>query len=56
MSRPLKVQIVERARALIADENQWCRCDLARDVKGGDSRRLGALPALGRRGGLMAHT
>jgi hypothetical protein len=34
MSRPLKVQIVERARALIADENQWCGCDLARDVKG----------------------
>jgi hypothetical protein len=34
LSRPLKVQIVERARTLIADESQWCRCELARDVKG----------------------
>ena len=34
MSRPLKIQIVERARALIADESQWCRCELARDAKG----------------------
>jgi len=25
MSRPLKVQIVQRARALIADEHHWCR-------------------------------
>ena len=29
MSRPLKVQIVERARALIADEQHWCRRHLA---------------------------
>ena len=34
MSRPLKVQIVERARALIADEHHWCRNEIARDEKG----------------------
>ena len=34
MSRPLKLQIVERARALIADEQHWCRGELARDPKG----------------------
>jgi hypothetical protein len=34
MSRPLKLQIVERARALIADEHHWCRGDLARDANG----------------------
>jgi hypothetical protein len=34
LSRPLKVQIVERARALIADEQHWCRGELARDAKG----------------------
>jgi hypothetical protein len=34
VSRPLKVQIVERARALIADEQHWCRSELARDAKG----------------------
>jgi hypothetical protein len=34
MSRPLKLQIVEQARALIADEGHWCRGELARDVKG----------------------
>jgi hypothetical protein len=34
MSRPLKLQIVEQARALIADEHHWCRGELARDVKG----------------------
>jgi hypothetical protein len=33
LSRPLKVQIVERARALIADEQHWCRGELARDAK-----------------------
>jgi len=32
MSKPLKVQIVERARALIEDERHWCRGELARDV------------------------
>src|SRR5262249_21938590 len=34
MSRPLKVQIVESARALIADEENWCRGELARDARG----------------------
>ncbi len=34
MSRPLKVQIVERARALIEDERHWCRNELARDENG----------------------
>ena len=34
MSRPLKIQIVERARVLIADESLWCRSELARDVNG----------------------
>jgi hypothetical protein len=34
LSSPLKLQIVERARALIADESRWCRGELARDVNG----------------------
>ena len=34
MSRPLKVQIVERARALIANEQHWCRRHLALDKNG----------------------
>ena len=34
MSRPLKLQIVEQARALIADEHHWCRGDLAREING----------------------
>ena len=34
MSRPLKVQIVERARTLIADEKHWCRRHLAEDKNG----------------------
>ena len=34
MSRSLKFQIVEQARALIADESHWCRGDLARDTNG----------------------
>ena len=29
MSRPLKVQIVQRARELILDEQHWCRRHLA---------------------------
>ena len=32
MSQPLKVQIIEKARALIADERHWCRGELARDI------------------------
>ena len=34
MARSLKLQVVERARALIADQRHWCRGDLARDVNG----------------------
>jgi hypothetical protein len=34
MARPLKLQVVERARALIADEQHWCRRQLAQDVNG----------------------
>jgi hypothetical protein len=34
MSRPLKIQIVEAARILIADEQHWCRRNLANDVNG----------------------
>ena len=34
MSRPFKLQIVETARALIADEQHWCRGHLAQDENG----------------------
>jgi hypothetical protein len=34
MSRALKVQIVERARELIADEQHWCRRHFAEDASG----------------------
>jgi hypothetical protein len=34
MSRSLKLQIVERARALIADEQHWCHGHLAQEVNG----------------------
>ena|SRR5690242_17150449 len=34
MSRPLRVQIVERARQLIADEQHWCRRHFGEDVNG----------------------
>jgi hypothetical protein len=34
LSRPLKLQIVEQARALIADEQHWCCRHLAQDVSG----------------------
>ena len=34
MSKPLKIQIVERARALIADEQHWCHHHLAEDLNG----------------------
>ena len=34
MSRPLKLQIVEKARALIADQQHWCRGELARNANG----------------------
>jgi hypothetical protein len=34
MARPIQIQILERARALIADEQHWCRGELARDING----------------------
>ena len=34
MSKPLKIQIVELARALIADEQHWCSHRLALDKNG----------------------
>jgi hypothetical protein len=34
MSRPLTLQIVEQARSLIADEQHWCRGQLAEDARG----------------------
>ena len=34
MSKPLKIQIVELARGLIADEQHWCRHNLALDKNG----------------------
>jgi hypothetical protein len=32
MSKSLKVQVIEKARALIEDERHWCRGELARDI------------------------
>jgi len=32
MSKSLKVQVIEKARALIDDERHWCRGELARDI------------------------
>jgi hypothetical protein len=34
MSKSLKRQIIEKARALIKDEKHWCRGELARDADG----------------------
>jgi len=34
MAKPLQLQIVEKARALIADEQHWCRGLLAQDASG----------------------
>jgi hypothetical protein len=39
MAKPLKVQIIERAKQLIQDEQHWCRGDLALD-----SRRISTDP------------
>jgi len=36
LSKPLKIQIVELARALIADEQHWCTHHLALDKNGFD--------------------
>lgn len=34
MSRPLNVQIIERARSLIGDKQHWCRGQLGEDANG----------------------
>lgn len=34
MAKPLQIQIVERARSLIADKQHWCRGQLAEDARG----------------------
>jgi len=34
LSKPLKIQVVELARGLIADEQHWCRHNLALDKNG----------------------
>jgi hypothetical protein len=39
MAKPLQLQIIETARALIADERQWCPRHLALDERG-----VGVLP------------
>jgi hypothetical protein len=32
MSKTLKHQIIEKARALVEDDRHWCRGELARDM------------------------
>jgi hypothetical protein len=34
LSRPLKIQIIERARSLIADKQHWCRRHFGEDANG----------------------
>jgi hypothetical protein len=34
LSKPISLQVVERARGLIADEQNWCRGHIAQDVSG----------------------
>ena len=34
MAKPIRVQLLERGRALIEDERHWCPGDLARDARG----------------------
>jgi hypothetical protein len=34
MAKAIRVQVLERARALIADERHWCSGDFARDARG----------------------
>ena len=53
MAKPLTTQVIERARALIADDQHWCRGELARDERGHrisptnwEARRFCALGAL----------
>src|SRR5262245_19503208 len=53
MAKPVRIQILERARSLIEDERHWCPGDLARDATGysvspidGSAAQLCALGAL----------
>ena len=46
MSKPLTRPIIERARALIADEDHWCRAALAKDE---DGRQVDPTDATARR-------
>jgi hypothetical protein len=52
MAKPLQLQIVERARALIADEQHWCRGVLAQD--GGGASVLATSASAVKRCGLGA--
>lgn len=51
MSTPFTRPIIERARALIADEAQWCRAALARDERGWQTDPTDATVRLRRVGG-----
>jgi hypothetical protein len=42
MARPLKVQIIERAKELIQEERHWCRGYLAVDAFGDSADPIGA--------------
>jgi hypothetical protein len=44
MAKPLKVQIIERAKELIQDESHWCRGYLAVDADGNSADPLIAKP------------
>jgi hypothetical protein len=42
MAKPLKVQIIERAKELIQDQSQWCRGYLAVDADGNSADPTGS--------------
>ena len=42
MAKPLKVQIIERAKALIQDQSQWCKGYLAVDADGNSADPTGS--------------
>ena len=42
MAKPLKVQIIERAKELIRDQSQWCRGYLAVDADGNSADPTGS--------------
>jgi hypothetical protein len=42
MAKPLKVQIIERAKELIQDESHWCRGYLAVDADGNSADPTGS--------------